>query len=283
MLVLGSDDQIANSAFAGQILRQSGTPFSATPLSGTYVGYQSGLGSSAGTSRSTLLILTASGSSLSGTQLRNDGDSFSSRALSGLTYSVASSGRMTVTGGSTPPIFYLVSANEAFSLNGDNGGGTDTVDTGFFQSQTGGAFSNSSANGAYAYGSTTTEESNAGINAGVATFTPATTSVSVVGDHNGSGSLSGNQTQSFTIPSIRRAWPRSRRFAQLAQPRQLAKRSSTSFLQQERSSWMPGRLIQRPRSRSSRQAASVLGPTKGRRNIRRSFVLLFRTFSTCRE
>jgi len=193
VLVLDSDLQTNNSLFAGELLKQSGT-FSANPLSGAYVGYQSSLGfTTAGTSRITLLLLNASGSSLSGTQLRNDGGSFQSKSIAGITYSVASSGRMTVSGGTNQPIFYLVSANQAFFVNGNT-----SVDTGIFQSQTGGPFTNSSTSGAYAFGAIDPQDANADHNSGVATFTPATTNVSVTEDKNGNGSQNTGQTQSFT-------------------------------------------------------------------------------------
>jgi hypothetical protein len=193
LLVLDSDNQTNNSLFAGELLKQSGTPFSANPLSGAYVGYQSSLGSSAGTSRTTFLVLNASGTGISGNQLRNDGGGFQSKNITGITYSVASSGRMTVNGGTNQPIFYLVSASQAFFVNGNS-----VVDTGFFQSQTGGPFTNSSASGTYAFGTIDPQDANVGDNSGVATFTPATTTISVTDDNNGSGSQSTDQTQSFT-------------------------------------------------------------------------------------
>jgi len=194
VLVLGSDDQTSNSAFAGELLKQSGTPFSANPLSGAYIGYQSGQGTSAGTSRVSLLLLDASGTGITGTQFRNDGGSFQSKSLTGITYSVTSSGRMTtIAGGTNPPIFYLVNANQVFALNGSS-----TVDSGFFQSQTGSPFTNSSASGVYAFGTVDPQVANANVNSGVATFTPATTTVSVIQDKNGSGSQSVGQTQSMT-------------------------------------------------------------------------------------
>jgi hypothetical protein len=181
VLVLSSDAQTSNSAFAGELLKQSGT-LSGNPLSGSYVGYQSGLGNTAGTSRTTLLLLTASGTGISGNQLRNDGSSFQSKSIgTGITYSVTAAGRMTVAGGGgggAGPIFYLVNPNQAFAL----GAGT-SVDTGFFQSQTG-----TSASGTYAFGVTDPQELNVGDESGVATFTPATTSISGISDSNSSGS-----------------------------------------------------------------------------------------------
>ena len=194
VLVLGSDDQTNNSLFAGELLKQSTSSFSANPLSGAYLGYQSSLGNTAGTSRATFILLNVSGTSISGTQIRNDGGSFNLKSLSGITYSVTPAGRMSLVTGSTPtPLFYLVSPNQAFFLNSNS-----AVDTGVFQSQTGGPFTNSSASGAYAFGTIDPQDANVGDNSGVATFTPATTNISATEDNNSSGSQQTGQTQSFT-------------------------------------------------------------------------------------
>jgi hypothetical protein len=197
VLILNSDNQTSNSLFAGELLQQSGTPFSANPLSGAYIAYQSGLGSTAGTSRTTLLLLNASGSGISGTQLRNDAGSFQSKSLTGITYSVASSGRMTVVGGSNPPIFYLATPNQAFILSGDS-----TVETGFLQSQTGSPFSNSSASGTYAFGALDPQHANVSDNSGVATF-DGVSAITGTSDDNSRGSLSPNGTfnQTYSVDS----------------------------------------------------------------------------------
>jgi len=185
VLVLSSDPQTgvnSNTLFAGELLKQSGS-LSGNPLSGAYVGYQSSLGSTAGTSRTTLLLLTASGTGITGTQLRNDGGSFQSKSITGITYSVTSAGRMTTTGGGgTGPIFYLVSANQAFLLNGNS-----AVDTGVFQSQTGaGSFSNTSASGTYAFGTIDPQDPNVSNESGVAAF--ASPNINGTSDKNNNGS-----------------------------------------------------------------------------------------------
>jgi hypothetical protein len=178
-LFMTSDAQTTSTISAGEALKQSGT-LSGNPLSGAYVGYQSGLGNTAGTSRTTLLLLNASGINITGNQLRNDGSSFQSKSIgTGITYAVTAAGRMTVSGGGgAGPIFYLVNPNQAFAL----GAGT-SVDTGFFQSQTG-----TSASGTYAFGVIDPQDLNVGDESGVATFTPATTSISGISDNNSSGS-----------------------------------------------------------------------------------------------
>jgi hypothetical protein len=194
VLILGSDDQTVNSAFAGEAMRQSSATFAANPLSGAYIGYQSGLSTNtAGASRATLLLLNASGTGISGSQLRNDAGGFQAKNLTGITYSVDPTGRMTITGGTQQPVFYLVSANQAFEVSADS-----SVDSGFFQSQTGSSFTNASLNGLFAFGTVDPEDANGGANSGTATFTPATTTISIIEDKTGNGSLNAGQTQSFS-------------------------------------------------------------------------------------
>ena len=200
VLVLDTDPQATNSIFAGEMLQQSGT-LSGTPLSGNYVGYQSGLSTNCGAppcsaSRTTLLLLNASGSNITGNQWRNDAGAFQFKAIgSGITYSATAQGRVIIPSspGNNPPMFYLVNANQAFFLNQGS-----SVESGFFQSQTGGPFSNSSASGTYAFGEIDPQVANSSDNLGVATFTPATTTINVTDDQNGSGGQNLGQSQSFT-------------------------------------------------------------------------------------
>lgn len=193
VLVLSTNNQTTDSLFAGEALQQSGTPFSANPLSGSYVGYDSGLGSTgAGRADVTLLgPLSAGSNSVSGTQLKNDGGTFKQGAITA-TYTVSSTGRMTISGGGGQvPILYLVSSSEAFFLN--SGG---SVDTGLFQSQSAGPFSNGSASGTYAFGNIDPVIAGKGQSTGVAAF--ASPNISLTQDSNGSGSLTVGSTQSLT-------------------------------------------------------------------------------------
>lgn len=192
VMVMDMDSQTSTTGniFAGELMKQSGS-FSANPLSGSFVGYDSGTGSS-GTGRSDILLLgplTSGSSTLTGTQQKNDGGTFSSGAISG-TYSVASTGRMTISGGGNhQPILYLVSTSQAFFLSGDGG-----VESGFFQSQTG----TSPSNATYAFGTIDPASSNSGDNSGVAVFATSTTSINVTEDQNGNGSQTLGGAQSFT-------------------------------------------------------------------------------------
>jgi hypothetical protein len=96
-------------------------------------------------------------------------------------------------------VFYLVSSSQAFSLIGNG-----SVDSGFFQSQSGSPFSNSSASGTYAFGPIDPENLNGADVSGVATFTPATGSESETYDGNQSGgfpALDHQQTHTYSIDS----------------------------------------------------------------------------------
>jgi hypothetical protein len=199
-LFMSSDPQTTNSVVAGEALLQSGTPFSANPLSGTYIGYDSGLGNS-GTGRSDIILLgplTSGSSTLTGTQLRNDGGTFKSGTAGG-TYSVSSTGRMiiTVSGSHHQPVLYLVNSTEAFFVAGNG-----SVDAGFFQSQSGSPFLNSSASGTYAYGEIDPEYANTSVQSGVASFA-SPNNVTVTEDDNSSSSqtVGGTQAQTYSVDS----------------------------------------------------------------------------------
>jgi hypothetical protein len=200
VLVLGSDSQTivnGNNIFAGELLQQSGTPFAANPLSGTYIGYDSGLGSTA-TGRAEIALLgpmISGNNSLSANWFTNDGGTFSSTPLSA-TYNVSATGRMTIAVGGTSNkgLLYLVSPNQAFFLWGNH-----SVDSGFFEFQSGGPFSTSSASGTYAFGATDPQNLNGNYGLGVGIFDPATGSISITGDGNQNGGTPGlGQTQSVT-------------------------------------------------------------------------------------
>jgi hypothetical protein len=194
VLVMSIDSQTnttGNNIFAGEAMQQSGAPFSANPLSGSYVGYDSGLGGT-GSGRVEMVLLgplTAGNGTLSGTQLRNDGGTFTNQNING-SYSVTPAGRMTVNN----VVLSLVSINQAFFLRGNG-----SVDSGFFQSQSGGPFSNSSASGTYTFGAIDPENLNGADTSGVAAFTPAASSIDITYDGNQSGGSPGlGHMQSLT-------------------------------------------------------------------------------------
>ena len=176
---MSSDAQTATQITGGEALKQSGTPFATNPLSGTYVGYDTGIGKGgAGTDRTDLYLIgpqTSGSSALNFTQYRNDGGVFASGAQAG-TYSTSSAGRMLVAGGGGgEPVLYLASTTQAFLLAGNG-----SVDTGFVQSQSG-----ATAGGTYAFGVIDPDEGNIGGNSGVVTLTSG--SITGTSDNNSSG------------------------------------------------------------------------------------------------
>lgn len=198
-----TDPQTTAKINAGSAMLQSGTPFAANPLSGTYIGYDSGIGpinggTQQGGGRTDLYLvgpMTAGNNTINGVQYRNNGGTFSSGGLAGNTYSsVAASGRSVISGGGGhAPVIYLVSNSQFFFLSSDLG-----VDDGFFELQTGGPFSTSSASGTYAIGFIDPELSTIGAVSGLATLTPASNSINLILDGNVSGTPVSGQTQNNT-------------------------------------------------------------------------------------
>jgi hypothetical protein len=193
VLLMTSDPQTSSNVFGGESFKQPGS-FSANPLSGTYVGYDSGLGNGgAGTDRIDIYVLgpmTSGSNALTGTQLRNDAGTFRQQSLAGETYSVSSTGRMIVAGVGGP-VLYLVNSSQAFLLAANG-----SVDSGFFQSQTGGSFSSSTVSGTYAYGVIDPEAAGSSIFSGVALF--ANPNLTVTEDDNSDGTLTVGSAQNFT-------------------------------------------------------------------------------------
>jgi Putative Ig domain len=197
VLILNSDSQTGSAAFSGRALKQSGTlSNSSLNANTTDVLYDSGLGSTAGTSRVEFGLIATTGASANFTfsGYHNDGGSISdptNNSGSG-TYSVASDGRVTLTfsggggggGNNHPPVFYLSSANTAFFLSSDGG-----IGSGFVEPQSGSSFTNSSASGAYGIGVIDPDVSGVSDESGMLTFTPSTTSISGTSDKNSQGTL----------------------------------------------------------------------------------------------
>jgi len=181
---MSSDLQTTKTIAAGQVFQQSGGPFSGASLSGAYVGYNSAPGGTAGTS-ATIFLLNVANPNITGTSTQNDGGSVSSGAIA-LTYTVAPSGRVLVTGGNHPPLMYLVNSNEAFFLDSDS-----RPRFGFVESQT-----STSASGTFAFGRIDPQTTGLSDQSGVATLTSGTETGTT--DINDRGVLKPNQTFSFT-------------------------------------------------------------------------------------
>ncbi|HKW17252.1 MAG TPA: Ig-like domain-containing protein [Terriglobales bacterium] len=196
---MSSDPQTTGSITAGRALLQSGAPFAANPLSGSYVGYDSGIGITSGLpggGRSDLYLLgpfTSGNNALDGVQYRDNGGTFGSLGFPSSTYSVSSIGRSVVSCCGHAPLLYLVSTSQAFFLQSNV-----SVDDGFFELQSGGPFSTSSATGTYAIGFIDPELTTLGAVSGIATLTPASNTISLTLDANVGGTSIVGQTQNQT-------------------------------------------------------------------------------------
>lgn len=185
-LLMTSDPQTAGTIIAGEAFQQSTGGFSGTSLSGSYVGYSSALGSTAGTTAVDLFLLNASNGNITGTSSQEDGNNFSSSSITA-TYTVAPKGRtVTAPTGGHPLLLYLVNSTRAFFL-GSNG----RVESGLVESQTG-----SSASGTYAFGTPDPQDKSASDDSGVAVF--ASPNLSVTEDDNSNGSQTPGGMHSFT-------------------------------------------------------------------------------------
>ena len=195
LLLMSSDLQSVNPVFVGTILQQSGAgTFSNASLNSASVIRMNGLNSN-GTAdmvQGVFSIPSAGNFTLAADE--NNGGTVQTLNQSG-TYSVASNGRVTVTGTTNPTVFYLVGANKGFVV------GTDSnATTGFFEPQMGGPFSAASANGVFFFGATTPVNANVSDESGVATFN-GTGSVTGTTDSNKASGLFPNQafTDTYSI------------------------------------------------------------------------------------
>jgi Putative Ig domain len=195
LLLMSSDLQSVNPLFVGTILQQSGAgTFSNASLNTASVIRMNGLNSN-GTADVVLGVLSIpSAGNFTLAADENNGGTVKALNQSG-TYSVASNGRVTLTGTTHPPVFYLVGANKGFVV------GTDSNATsGFFEPQTGGPFATGSANGVFFFGATTPVNANVSDESGVATFN-GTGSVTGTTDSNKASGLFPDQafTDTYTI------------------------------------------------------------------------------------
>jgi hypothetical protein len=141
----------AHPLLVGQALQQSSTGFTDTALSGNAIlGTQALSNGTAASVSGGIVHASGNGSSISFSFDQNVGGTVGTFSGSG-TYSVASNGRVTLTGsglGSNPPVFYLVTTNQGFVI------GTDSAITyGQFYAQSGSSFNNGSLSGAFTGGS----------------------------------------------------------------------------------------------------------------------------------
>jgi hypothetical protein len=131
-------------------------------------------------------VTDGQGNVTSGILWQNNSGTIGSQDLSGTTYLADSSGngRVLPGGGPTnPPVFWMVSANEAFVLGASAG-----VEAGMIEPQT----STSAPNGTYAFGTLNPEGWIIDDTSGVATLSGG--NIAGTTDDNAGGSMSANQT-----------------------------------------------------------------------------------------
>lgn len=121
----------------------------------------------------------------------NNAGTFTSSSTA-LNFTVTSNGRVAFTGGSTPPVVYLYSANQGFLV------GTDAdVTFGILEPQTAGPFSDTSFSGAYMFGTENPSASTLTLESGVVTADGKGNATGTVDQSNSTG-LTQNQSLNFT-------------------------------------------------------------------------------------
>lgn len=135
---------VTNPIAAGEVKLQSGS-MTASSLSGNIVLHDTALSSTGPIV--VLGLLNADGiSNISGPTFNNAAGTLGNPTFSG-SYTVASNGRVALSGGANPPVFYLFGTNQGFEV----GTGPDSS-FGFLENQSAGPFSNASFSGAYFLG-----------------------------------------------------------------------------------------------------------------------------------
>lgn len=166
-LTMSSDNESTAGLLGGEVLAQSSTPFSATSLNGTAVGY------GVGDLTTSLGLWNFDGSATASFSLAWSANFiFSAPETGTLSYVVEPNGRVTTAGTSVAagvpgaPILYLVDNNKGFLMSTDF-----VVSAGFLEPQTGGPFSNSSLSGNYFFGTVSPAAINSTMASGVGTST----------------------------------------------------------------------------------------------------------------
>lgn len=144
-LVANDNNADAIQGVGEAIAISSGTNFSQTSLSGTSV-LRATAQSVAGAVVDIATLSADGKSTMTENDNVNNAGTFNSSSTQ-LNYTVASNGRVTLTGGNAPAVLYLYGPNQGFLV------GTDPSATfGILEPQAGGPFSNASFSGAYMFG-----------------------------------------------------------------------------------------------------------------------------------
>jgi large repetitive protein len=168
-LIITTDVEFSDGLMSGEMQSQSSTSFANSDLKGTAVFYLEDVGNTAGDARATLGLASfdGAGNLTVVSQDKNDSGVHTSKTnQTGLTYSVAANGRITIAGANSPLGGYLLSPTSAFLM--ETSGGTNA---GFVEVQSGGPFSAASISGNYIFGVAPPAVPASVISSGVATST----------------------------------------------------------------------------------------------------------------
>lgn len=191
-MISSSDAFLANTSSgqsAGEAIAAPG-PFSITSLNGAAVLRQTAQSSTG----SIVDIATAHANgagAITVTDNENNAGTFTTTTMA-LNYLVAANGRVTIAGGTTPPVLYLYGQNEGFLV------GTDpNVQFGILESQAAGPFSNTSLSGAFTFGTENPSAASVSLESGIATL-DGTGNAAGTSDQSNSAGLTQNQSLSLT-------------------------------------------------------------------------------------
>jgi hypothetical protein len=194
-LLMTTDAESSNGLVSGEMQSQSSTSFTNSDLNGTAVYYLEDQGQTTGDSRATIGLASFDGTGKLTvvSQDKNDSGVHTNKAnQTGLTYSVAANGRVTITGANNPQTAYLVSPTAGFLM--ETSGGTSA---GFVEAQTGGPFSAASLSGNYIFGVAPPAVPASVVSSGIATSTGGGT-LNVTSDESGQFGLALGQAIAAT-------------------------------------------------------------------------------------
>jgi len=185
--------------FSGETQRSATVAFTNLSLSGTAVFHLSGDSSNAGHD-AVLAMATADGTgNLTSFHIfQNIEGVFTTQTVTTGTYSVASNGRVTLSGVglNPPPVLYLSAQNQGFVV-----GTGPFAEIGKFEQQTGGPFSNASFSGGYFFGTETPASPFNLVETGTLTANSSAATVAATSDqaNDGNGVLVPNSTFNYTF------------------------------------------------------------------------------------
>lgn len=164
-------DAPGSDLLSGEIMRESGTPFSSSTLGGSTVLHVVGLSSNGSTTVGVGLVSFAASYSLLGSYDVNEGGRVSSQTISGGSYEVTSAefGRGTMKFASNDFVFYLVDSAKAFVM--DSSG--RAVKTGMWEGQSASGSVLSESVGSFAAGSEADTNAKVAFVSGILTIAPA--------------------------------------------------------------------------------------------------------------